>query len=123
MTPARFQSIEEIYRAALDQEPDQLTAFLDTACKGDEALRPEVEALLSSRERAADFIETPAVGLATKIIQNGQRDSRVGETIGHYKIFESIGTGGMGEVYLATDIVAGRRAALKLLPLRFTGDA
>src|SRR6266536_4240 len=29
----------------------------------------------------------------------------------------------MGEVYLATDIVAGRKAALKLLPLRFTGDA
>src|SRR4029453_13044900 len=34
-----------------------------------------------------------------------------------------IGTGGMGEVYLATDIVAGRKAALKLLPLRFTDDA
>src|SRR5437868_8334014 len=29
----------------------------------------------------------------------------------------------MGEVYLATDIVANRKAALKLLPLRFTGDA
>jgi serine/threonine-protein kinase len=29
----------------------------------------------------------------------------------------------MGEVYLATDIVAGRKAALKLLPLRFTADA
>ena len=29
----------------------------------------------------------------------------------------------MGEVYLATDITAGRKAALKLLPLRFTGDA
>ncbi len=29
----------------------------------------------------------------------------------------------MGEVYLATDVVAGRRAALKLLPFRFTGDA
>src|SRR4029453_3985596 len=26
-------------------------------------------------------------------------------------------------VYLATDIVAGRKAALKLLPMRFTGDA
>src|SRR5260370_35036841 len=34
-----------------------------------------------------------------------------------------IGTGGMGEVYLATDMTAGRKAALKLLPLRFTGDA
>ena len=29
----------------------------------------------------------------------------------------------MGEVYLATDITAGRKAALKLLPTRFTGDA
>src|SRR5207247_4469171 len=42
---------------------------------------------------------------------------------GHYKISESIGTGGMGEVYLATDIIAGRMAAVKLLPTRFTGDA
>src|SRR6266446_5034026 len=29
----------------------------------------------------------------------------------------------MGEVYLATDMTAGRKAALKLLPERFTGDA
>jgi eukaryotic-like serine/threonine-protein kinase len=123
MTPARFQTIEEIYRAALDQEPDQVSGFLDKACKGDELLRRKVEALLGSRQRADSFIENPAVGLATKIIQNGQTDSLVGETIGHYKISESIGTGGMGEVYLATDIVAGRKAALKLLPLRFTGDA
>src|SRR5215831_4479452 len=123
MTPARFQTIEEIYRAALDEEPDHVSAFLDTACAGDEVLRRKVEALLASRQRADTFIETSAVGLAAKIIQNGQANSVVGETIGHYKISESIGTGGMGEVYLATDIVAGRKAALKLLPLRFTGDA
>ena len=123
MTPARFQTIEEIYRAALDQEPDQVSAFLETACEGDEVLRRKVEALLASRQRAGSFIETSAVGLATRIIQNGQADSLVGQTIGHYKISESIGTGGMGEVYLATDITAGRKAALKLLPMRFTGDA
>src|SRR5207247_4709247 len=46
-----------------------------------------------------------------------------GRTIGHYKLSERIGTGGMGEVYLATDITAGREAALKRLPTRFTGDA
>ena len=123
MTPARFQTIEEIFRAALDREPDQIGAFLDTACGGDALLRRKVEALLASRERASTFIETSAVSLATKIIQNGQADSLVGQTIGHYKISESIGAGGMGEVYLATDITAGRKAALKLLPLRFTGDA
>src|SRR5438128_8558907 len=123
MTPARLQTIEKIFRAALDQEPDQISAFLDTACQGDELLRRKVEALLASRQRAASFIETSAVGLAASIIQNGQADLLVGHTIGHYKLSERIGAGGMGDVYLATDIVAGRKAALKLLPLRFTGDA
>src|SRR2546430_9685628 len=123
MTPARFQTIEEIFLAALDQEPDQVGAFLDAACEGDEVLRRKVEALLASDRRADRLIERSSVSLAAKIIQNGQGDSLVGQTIGHYKISESIGTGGMGEVYLATDIVAGRKAALKLLPLRFTGDA
>src|SRR5438094_4859551 len=123
MTPARLQTIEEIYRAALDQKPDQISTFLETACEGDEVLRRKVEALLASRQRAASFIETSAVGLATRIIENGQADLLVGQTIGHYKISERIGAGGMGDVYLATDVTAGRKAALKLLPARFTGDA
>jgi TolB-like protein/predicted Zn-dependent protease len=123
MTPARFQTIEQIYRDALAQQPDQIRVFLDNACKGDAALRHKVEALLSSRQRADGFIESSAVSLAAKLIENGHGQSLVGDTIGHYKICESIGAGGMGEVYLATDTVAGRKAALKLLPLRFTGDA
>jgi non-specific serine/threonine protein kinase len=123
MTPARFQAIEEIFLAALEQEPDSVSAFLDKACEGDAVLRREVEALLASDQRAGRFIEKSAVGLATNLLQNQQTDSLVGQTIGHYKISGSIGSGGMGEVYLATDIIAGRKAALKLLPLRFTGDA
>src|SRR6266496_234816 len=123
MTPARFQTIEEIFLAALEQEPDQVSAFLDRACEGDAVLRREVEALLASDQRAGRFTEKSAVVLATKVIRNQQAHSLVGQTIGHYKISEAIGTGGMGEVYLATDVVAGRKAALKLLPLRFTGDA
>src|SRR5262245_5275263 len=123
MTPARFQTIEQIYCEALEQQPDQISAFLDKACNGDAVLRRKVEALLSSRQRAAGFIEDSAVGLAARIIQNGDAESLVGHRIGHYKISDSIGTGGMGEVYLATDVIAGRKAALKLLPLRFTGDA
>src|SRR6266542_4273016 len=123
MTPARLQTTEEIFRAALDQEPDQIGVFLDTACEGDDVLRRKVEALLASHQRAGAFIETPVAGIATRIIENGQADLLVDRTIGHYKISKRIGTGGMGEVYLATDVTAGRKAALKLLPTRFTSDA
>src|SRR5438477_2021812 len=123
MTPARFQAIEEIFRTAVDQKPEQLSAFLDTACEGDELLRRKIESLVASHHGAGTFIGTSAVALATKIIENGQADLLVGRTIGHYKISQRIGTGGMGEVYLATDITAGCKAALKLLPARFSGDA
>jgi TolB-like protein/serine/threonine protein kinase/Tfp pilus assembly protein PilF len=122
MTPARFQTIEQIYREALEQEPDQISTFLNRACKDDALLRRKVEALLNSRRRADAFIENSAVGLATKVLENQQTGSLFGQTIGHYKISERIGTGGMGEVYLATDVVAGRKAALKLLPVQFTHD-
>ncbi len=123
MTPARLQTVEEIFHAALDHEPDRVDAFLDAACEGDEVLRRKVEALLASHQRAGSFIETTVVGIATKIIENEQADLLVDQTIGHYKISKRIGTGGMGDVYLATDMTAGRNAALKLLPTRFTSDA
>src|SRR4029450_5348991 len=123
MTPAQLQKIEEIFYAALEQKPDQVARFLESACEGDEVLRRKVEGLLASREQAGSFIETSAAGVATRIIENGQADLLVGQTFGHYKISKRIGSGGMGEVYLATDVTAGRKAALKLLPMRFTGDA
>src|SRR5260370_23072683 len=123
MKRERLQSVEEIFLGAVEKEPDQISAFLDRAWGADEGLRREVEALLTSDQRAGRFIEKSAVGLATKVIQNQQADSLVGRTIGHYKLSERIGAGGMGDVYLATDIIAGRKAALKLLPAHFTGDA
>jgi eukaryotic-like serine/threonine-protein kinase len=122
MTSAQLRTIEGIFRAALDQQPEQLSAFLDVACEGDEELRRNVETLLPARKKAADFIETSAVELATKIIQSGQAHSLVGQMIGHYKLSELLGSGAMGEVYVATDVTAGRKAALKLLSTRFITD-
>jgi eukaryotic-like serine/threonine-protein kinase len=46
-----------------------------------------------------------------------------GSIIGHYRIIERIGAGGMGEIYLAEDTELNREIALKFLPLHLCQDA
>jgi len=67
MTPERWQQIEKLYYAALEIDPAQRAAFLKGACAGDDALRKEVESLLTCWEPAQNFIETPALGGADRV--------------------------------------------------------
>jgi serine/threonine protein kinase/Tol biopolymer transport system component len=47
----------------------------------------------------------------------------IGTKLAHYEITSHLGSGGMGDVYQATDTKLGRSVAIKLLPEAFTHDA
>ncbi len=113
MTPARWQQVKEITADALEKTTAERPAFLATACAEDSALRREVESLLAAGGRKG--LESFADDLAWSRAE--ERDARIGQNVGAYRIVRPIGRGGMGTVYLAerADREFKKQVALKIL--------
>ncbi len=120
MTPERYQQIADLYHAALERPPEERAEFLQRASGADQALRSEVESLLAGGDSAEGFLLSRAMKEATKKLSNEESFSLIGKRLGHYQILSLLGTGGMGEVYLARDAKLGREVAIKLLPQAFS---
>lgn len=107
----QWSRIKEIVGDALEREPEKRNAFLDQACSQNTALRAEVESLLAAHAEADPvlFSEHPK-SIATSDAEGWPR------SIGPYQLIRELGTGGMGQVWLAEQTEpVNRRIALKLI--------
>ncbi len=118
MNPDDYQKVKEIFNSVIEVEPAGRGAFLDEKCNGEGELRAEVERLLDSYD--SEYLESPAIANVASTV-SGDRFA-AGDSVEHYTVVKKIGSGGMGDVYLAEDGKLGRQVAIKLLPDNFTED-
>jgi len=120
MADERAVLAAQLFKCVIDCPVEERCAFLDEACGKDVGLRREVESLLRFDQEGDQFLEMPAIDLAFRSLL--PMAFKPDQTIGNYKVISQIGSGGMGEVYLAQDEKLNRRVALKVVRFGIGGE-
>jgi eukaryotic-like serine/threonine-protein kinase len=123
ITHDSWKRIKEIFHSAQELDPAERSDFLDDACGDDQSIREEVEALLTADAGNDDFLSAPAYEFAASILAGEENEFSSGQKIGRYTILCPLGSGGMGQIYLAKDAELDRNIALKLISPQFAHDS
>jgi len=118
MNPELWPQIESIFHAALELSEHERSAFVETQCAGNTALRSEVQDLLRQEQEDVSWVGESISELIDWTLQLNDDPSYLPpDRIGPYSKIEYVNKGGMGEVwkYLRED--TGQPVAIKFLNL------
>jgi len=106
----------QIFRDALDASDAERSAFVESACAGDSALRAEVERLLALAFADTPKLVRPNLTDVTDAANGRGMAQNVGQLVGAFSLVRPIGTGGMGAVWLAERVEGfSQQVAIKWL--------